>query len=78
MLYLERRNPAQNMQRFYAFTVTRTLFGQWAVIREWGRIGHPGTVRETWVATEDEALEAVLQLRERKEKRGYRLVGRNG
>ncbi|MEE4379452.1 MAG: WGR domain-containing protein [Candidatus Competibacteraceae bacterium] len=77
-IHLERRNYAQNMQRFYAFTVTRTLFGQWAVIREWGRIGHPGTVRETWFATEDEACEAIARMYGRKEKRGYRLVGRNG
>jgi predicted DNA-binding WGR domain protein len=73
-IHLERRHPARNLQRFYAFTVTRTLFGHWAVLREWGRIGHPGTVRETWFATEDEAGEAVLRLRERKEQRGYRAV----
>ncbi|HRY15589.1 MAG TPA: WGR domain-containing protein [Candidatus Competibacteraceae bacterium] len=30
--YLERHNPARNMQRFYAFTISRTLFGHWAVI----------------------------------------------
>ena len=46
-IHLERREPARNRQRFYAITVTRTLFDQWAVIREWGRIGQPGTVRET-------------------------------
>jgi len=41
---LERREPARNRQRFYAITVTRTLFGSWAMVREWGRIGQPGTV----------------------------------
>lgn len=38
---LERREPACNRQRFQTLTVTRTLFGRWAVIREWGRIGRP-------------------------------------
>jgi hypothetical protein len=33
-------------KRFYAITVTRTLFDRWAVVREWRRIGQPGTVRE--------------------------------
>jgi predicted DNA-binding WGR domain protein len=42
---LERREPARNIQRFYAISVTRTLFGSWAMVREWGRIGQPGTVR---------------------------------
>jgi predicted DNA-binding WGR domain protein len=55
---LERREPARNIQRFYAITVTRTLFGSWAMVREWGRIGQPGTVRETWFETEGEAWAA--------------------
>ena len=72
---LERREPARNRQRFYAITVTRTLFGGWAMVREWGRIGQPSTVRETGFETEDEAWAAGEQSRERKEKRGYRTVG---
>ena len=72
---LERREPARNLQRFYAITVTRTLFGQWAMVREWGRIGQPGTVRETWFETEGAAHEAGAKIRQRKEKRGYRAVG---
>ena len=74
-IHLERREPARNIQRFYAITVTRTLFGSWALVREWGRIGQPGTVRETWFETEGEAWEAEEQWRTRKEKRGYRAVG---
>jgi predicted DNA-binding WGR domain protein len=74
-IYLERREPAHNRQRFYAITVTRTLFDRWAVIREWGRIGQPGTVRETWFETEGEAWAAGEHWRQRKEKRGYRAVG---
>ena len=73
--YLERREPVGNRQRFYIIAVTRTLFDQWAVGREWGRIGQPGTVRETGFDTETAALEAGEQWRERKEKRGYRAVG---
>lgn len=33
-VYLERREPERTMARFYEITVTRTLFGEWAVIRE--------------------------------------------
>ena len=74
-LRLERREPARNRLRFYAITVTRTLFDGWALVREWGRIGQPGTVRETWFETETAAIEAGAQVRQRKEKRGYRAVG---
>jgi predicted DNA-binding WGR domain protein len=35
-IYLERREPTFNRQRFYIITLTRTLFGRWTLIREWG------------------------------------------
>ena len=70
-IYLERCEPTFNRQRFYAITVTQTLFGSWAMVREWGRIGHPGMVRETWFKTKTAAIEAGVQIRRQKEKRGY-------
>ena len=33
------------MARFYKIDVQPTLFGEWAAVREWGRIGRAGTVR---------------------------------
>ena len=74
-IYLERCEPARNMRRFYAIIVTRTLFDGWALVREWGRIGQPGTVRESWFKTESAAIEAGAKVRQRKERRGYRTVG---
>jgi predicted DNA-binding WGR domain protein len=71
---LERREPARNRLRFYTIAVTRTLFDGWAVVREWGRIGQPGTVREAWFETESAAIEAGAKVRERKEERGYRAL----
>ena len=73
-LRLERREPARNIQRFYAISVTRTLFGSWALVREWGRIGQAGTVREMWYETETAAIEAGAKAREQKERGGYRAV----
>jgi len=61
------------MHRFYALYVTQTIFDDWALIREWGRIGSPGTVRENWFDTEKEALNAQLALLQLKRKRGYQL-----
>ncbi|WP_349431004.1 WGR domain-containing protein (plasmid) [Methylomarinum sp. Ch1-1] len=70
-LYLEKRDPDRNMQRFYAMHVTQTIFGDWALIREWGRIGSPGTIRENWFDTKKEALEAEWKLLNQKIKKGY-------
>ena len=49
--YLEKRIPTLNQQRFYSIHVIPTLFGLWAVVRAWGRIGQPGKVRELWFET---------------------------
>jgi predicted DNA-binding WGR domain protein len=37
--YLEKRQPAQKMARFYRMAVMPNLFGEWTLYREWGRIG---------------------------------------
>ena len=75
-LYLVRREPIFNRQRFYTLIVTQTLFGGWALIREWGRIGHSGTVRETWFETQAQATVATFKILRQKEKRGYTLVNK--
>ena len=69
---LEKRDPAKNMARSYRIWLTPTLFGDYAVVREWGRIGSPGTVREAWFESEEEALQDGLDLCRRKERRGYK------
>ena len=72
MVYLEKRVPDKRQHRFYSIMVTRTLFGPWSMIREWGRIGSAGTVRETWYASEKDALDAGGKLLKQKINRGYR------
>lgn len=69
---LENRDSAKNVARSYRIWATPTLFGDYAVVREWGRIGSPGTAREAWYATEDEAVRNGLALRRRKERPGYK------
>ena len=43
MLVLERRNASRNMARFYVLAIEPTLFGEMALVREWGRIGSMGS-----------------------------------
>jgi predicted DNA-binding WGR domain protein len=62
------------MHRFYAMHLAPTLFGEWAVVTEWGRIGSPGTVRHRVFATEALARTALLQRAHAKLGRGYRLT----
>lgn len=68
---LFRIDPDQSMARFYKLDVQPTLFGEWAVICEWGRIGQGGTVRSTPYGTASEAEAARDRQWRIKERRGY-------
>ncbi len=70
--YLERIDPAAGMARFYVVSVRPMLFGEWAVIREWGRIGRGGTVRERTHSNADEATASAAATVDTKRRRGYR------
>ena len=42
---LTRTDPEANLARYYRMQIVRGLFGNWGLVREWGRIGTPGRVR---------------------------------
>ena len=71
-IYLERYEPEKKMHRFYQMHVTPGIFGDWSLVKEWGNVGLPGTVRKEWFASEEEARQAGEKIRLAKEKRGYR------
>jgi hypothetical protein len=39
LAYLEKVDPSRRMMRFYSIWIAPTLFGEWAMVREWGRVG---------------------------------------
>jgi predicted DNA-binding WGR domain protein len=41
MAFLTRIDPTRNIDRFYIVEVMPSLFGDWTVLREWGRRGSP-------------------------------------
>lgn len=70
-VYLERIDHQAGMARFYAVMVTPTLFGDWAVVREWGRIGQGGTVRDSVHDSESEAQSVAADIVRGKVRKGY-------
>jgi predicted DNA-binding WGR domain protein len=74
-IYLERHDAKQNMHRFYQLFVMPGLFDDWSLVKEWGRVGSPGTVRKEWFTTEQEAELASQKLSIKKIKKGYCLKG---
>jgi predicted DNA-binding WGR domain protein len=76
MIKLTRTDPARNMHRFYALQLTATLFGEWAFVAEWGRIGSAGRVQERVFPALELAAAALAQRQRAKMRRGYRLASR--
>ena len=70
-VYLTRIDASRNMARYYRMTVQPTLFGEWAVVREWGRLGSGGQVRVAAYPSEAEADAAMTAIGRQKGKRGY-------
>lgn len=70
-VYLTHIDPDLNMARFYTMSLQPTLFGEWSLVREWGRIGQGGQVKRVGCISHDEALEVMTLIAKQKAKRGY-------
>lgn len=70
--HLRRIDPDQKMWRFYRLGLQPDLFGGCSLVREWGRIGSPGHVRNDAYPSEGQAIDALITLARQKRRRGYR------
>lgn len=66
-----RIDPAKNISRFWLSIITPTLLGGWSLLREWGRIGSPGTVQTRTFEHEQDAQRAEQRSIRRRERHGY-------
>jgi predicted DNA-binding WGR domain protein len=73
MLVLERRDASRNMARFYVLAIEPTLFGEMALVREWGRIGSWGRRRLDLHPNHAAAAESLDAWLVRKARRGYQV-----
>ncbi len=71
MVLLIRSQPQRNIRRFYAVDVVPTLFGEWSVWREWGRLGQLGTIRSQVLERAPAAAAVQARSISRKLRRGY-------
>jgi predicted DNA-binding WGR domain protein len=74
MIHLTRTDPTRNMARFYTMALQPTLFGDWALLREWGRIGSAGRLVSSRFASEQEAALAMAGHLKAKLRKGYEAV----
>jgi predicted DNA-binding WGR domain protein len=69
---LEKIDPQKRQRRYYAMSVTQTLFGEWCLVREWGRIGSAGGQGMVdYTASRADAKAALDKLSNQKCRRGY-------
>jgi len=71
-LTLRRIDPSRNMARFYSLSVEPTLFGDPALVIEWGRIGTIGRRRLRLCPDLEAAVNAWRRIEKSKRQRGYR------
>jgi len=70
-IVLTRIRPEKNERRFYAVDVSRDMFGQISVSRNWGRIGTSGRQRYDPYPNIRAAQQALDVIANSKWKRGY-------
>ena len=73
-MHLHRIDPDRNMARFYSMSVQANLFGEWALLREWGRIGSAGRLVSGRFGSGQEAARAMTQHLKAKLSKGYEAV----
>jgi predicted DNA-binding WGR domain protein len=71
-LHVQRIDSTRNMARYYRLAIEPTLFGDIAVVRNWGRIGTRGQERVEFFDTEMQALSLFLEILREKRRKGYR------
>lgn len=76
--YLQRLNPSNGRLGFYAIQIQRDLLGRWQVIREWGRVGSPGTLRQIPFDTHEGATSSMISWLDQLTQKGYQVVMREG
>lgn len=68
---IERREPQHNRHRFYRMYVQPDLFGGCTLLREWGRVGTAGRQMREVFDDEGQAIDALLVMFRKKQRRGY-------
>ncbi len=75
MVRLEKINPFKRQCKFYELRTGRTLFGEWCLTREWGRIGAAGgQTKVDYLTSEEEAELALADIKTVKNRRGYATI----
>ena len=74
-LFFLRINEERNECRWYRISIQETLFGDFDIVREWGRVGNRGGQILCEAATDyPRAIQKVEKLKRERLKRGYQIA----
>lgn len=68
------KTDEKQQRRFYNMHLLPTLFGDWSLVREWGRLDYGVTVRFDSFPSEKAALDELDTIKSSKLKGGYCLL----
>ncbi len=68
---MKKIDTSNNITWFYRMEIMPGLFGDYSLVREWGRIGQPGQIRVDWYDTEAAAKDARFDIQMKKAMRGF-------
>jgi predicted DNA-binding WGR domain protein len=71
-IHLVRTDTKRNMARYYHLSLEPSLFGDYSVLQNWGRLGTHGQVRVALYVDRRSAMEHFLDITKKKKARGYR------
>ncbi|MCX4030343.1 WGR domain-containing protein [Endozoicomonas sp. SM1973] len=71
MIYLKLSDPETNTHKFYTLLIQKDLFGHWALLRQWGRIGTKGTIKVDTFDCYEKAHAALERIQKQKLRKGY-------
>ena len=73
-VYLKNIDQCRNESRFYSLFVVPDLWGGVSLVREFGNIGQPGTLRLDWHQNILEARKEMNLIKQQQISRGYEYV----
>ena len=73
-IYMQTAPNAERAPRFYHLFLQQDLINGWTLVKENGQQGASGKVTKQQYDSWDDALEAMLNLRDRQLKRGFKVV----
>lgn len=77
-IFMQTPHDPERPPRYYHLFLQEDLLEGWNLVREWGFQGASGTMQREHFADKEQAVEALLKVRDQQIKRGYLVMFMRG